>query len=80
MDLWGTRDIGPTPEAFYEGYGSHPVEPNRSIYEMSMLLWQANERLSNLDKTVSLTQESAMVYLDSLDHSTERVSELVGIA
>ncbi len=79
MDLWRTKDIGPTPEAFYEGYGSHPVEPNRSIYEMSMLLWQANERLSKPDQTVSLTQESAIAYLESLDCSTERVRELVEV-
>lgn len=80
MDLWRMRNIGPTPKAFYEGYGSHPEEPNRSIYEMSMFSWQANEYLSKSDQIVSATQESAMAYLGSFDHSIERISELVGIA
>ncbi len=41
MDLFRLKPIGPTPDAFYEGYGSFPQEPNRSIYELSIYLWMA---------------------------------------
>ena len=53
MDLFRMKPIGPTPAAFYEGYGSRPQEPNRSIYELSIYLWMANQYLDHIDESLT---------------------------
>ena len=75
-DLFRLKRIGPTPDAFYEGYGSSPREPNRSIYELSIYLWMANQYLDGEvdgDRVLMPTYEAAMRYLEKIDESVERI-------
>jgi aminoglycoside phosphotransferase (APT) family kinase protein len=65
MDLFRRAPIGTTSEAFWEGYGSSPSQPERAIYELHILLWMANQYL-NGDRHLLPTYEAAMSYLDRL--------------
>lgn len=37
------RDIGPTPEAFYKGYGQTPDPLRFAVCELALYLWMAND-------------------------------------
>jgi len=41
FEVWRPEEIGPTPPAFYEGYGSHPNALRFRLYEMALCLWRA---------------------------------------
>lgn len=41
LDLLRRRDIGPTPSAFFEAYGSRVPDLVRGLYELVFHLWQA---------------------------------------
>ena len=75
MDLFRMKPIGPTPAAFYEGYGSRPQEPNRSIYELSIYLWMANHYLDGEgeDRALMPTYKAAMNYLDHVYEALEKI-------
>ena len=73
MDLWRTKPIGQTPDAFWKGYGKHPMEPNRSIYQMSLYLWQANEALTSSDDRLTATRCQALEYVTCLDEHIQRL-------
>jgi len=75
MDLFRFRPIGPTPSAFLEGYGSGPLEPNRSLYELSINLWMANQYLDG-GRELMPTYETAMSYLDNYEIAIGRIQEL----
>jgi aminoglycoside phosphotransferase (APT) family kinase protein len=66
MDLFRRKPIGGTPDAFWEGYGRCPTEPERSVYEMHIYLWMANQYL-NGDRHLLPTYAAAMAYADHLD-------------
>ncbi len=84
LDLFRLKRIGPTPDAFYEGYGALPREPNRSIYEMAIYLWLANQYLDgevDEERVLMPTYEAAMRYLEQIDESVERIGvEIEGAA
>jgi len=46
MDLFRTKSIDPTPNTFFEGYANWPLEPNRSLHELSINLRLANQYLT----------------------------------
>jgi aminoglycoside phosphotransferase (APT) family kinase protein len=66
MDLFRRKPIGGTPDAFWEGYGRYPTQPERSVYEMQIYLWMANQYL-NGDRHLPPTYKAAMAYVDHLD-------------
>ena len=75
-DLFRLKPIGPTPDAFYEGYGAFPREPHRSIYELSIYLWMANQYLDgevDEERVLMPTYEAAMRYLEQIDQSVQRI-------
>jgi aminoglycoside phosphotransferase (APT) family kinase protein len=75
MDLFRRKPIGQTPDAFWEGYGRYPAEPERSVYAMHIFLWMANQYL-NGDRHLLPTYEAAMAYIDHFDdaiHSLRRL-------
>ena len=76
MDLIRTRPIGPSPRAFYDGYGKEPGEPYRCIYELSILLWMANQYLDG-DRFLTPTYEVAMRYVEELGSKVDRIDSLI---
>jgi aminoglycoside phosphotransferase (APT) family kinase protein len=66
MDLFRMKPIGPTPPAFYEGYGSAPPELYRAFYELHIHLWMANQYLDG-DRSLLPTYAAAMEYVDALE-------------
>lgn len=76
LDLFRLKPIGPTPAAFFEGYGSAPKDPERTIYELSIYLWMANQYLEgevDEERVLMPTYEAAMRYLDRVDEAVERI-------
>jgi hypothetical protein len=59
MDLFRTKPIGPTPSAFYEGYGAVPADLPRQVYALHIHLWMANDFL-NGGSILPPTYEAAM--------------------
>jgi len=66
MDLFRRKPLGSTPDAFWEGYGAAPREPERSIYELHIYLWMANQYLDG-DRQLMPTYAAAMRYVERLD-------------
>jgi aminoglycoside phosphotransferase (APT) family kinase protein len=73
MDLFRRKPIGATPDAFWEGYGRYPAEPQRSVYEMQVFLWMANQFLDG-DRHLPPTYEAAMTYVDRFDEAVTRLA------
>ena len=65
MDLFRRKPLGPTPDAFWEGYGAAPHEPERSVYELHIQLWMANQYLDG-DRQLMPTYAAAMQYVERL--------------
>lgn len=76
-DTWRIKDIGPTPEAFWHGYGKKPDQPRFAFYVMSLYLWQANEQLSKPDPDPSPLHRAALQYVDRFDVYFERLRQLL---
>jgi aminoglycoside phosphotransferase (APT) family kinase protein len=70
MDLFRRKPIGATPDAFWEGYGHPPAEPERSVYTMQVYLWMANQYLDG-DRRLLPTYEAAMTYVGRLDEALQ---------
>lgn len=76
LDLFRFKPIGPTPAAFFEGYGKAPKDPERTIYELSIYLWMANQYLDgevDEERVLMPTYEAAMQYLARVDEAVERI-------
>jgi aminoglycoside phosphotransferase (APT) family kinase protein len=76
MDLFRSKPIGPTPEAFWEGYGRSPREPERSVYAMSIFLWMANQYLDG-DRHLLPTYEAAIEYVNQLDTAVKGIRKIL---
>jgi aminoglycoside phosphotransferase (APT) family kinase protein len=76
LDLFRSQPIGPTPEAFWEGYGRSPSEPERSVYEMHIFLWMANQYL-NGDRHLLPTYEAAMAYVNQFHLVVKEIRRLL---
>ena len=72
MDLFRRKPIGGTPDAFWEGYGRYPAEPERSVYELHIYLWMANQYL-NGDRHFPPTYAAALAYVDRLDSAVHGI-------
>ena len=72
FDLLRRKPIGATPDAFWDGYGRYPAEPERSVYELHIYLWMANQYLDG-DRHLPPTYEAAMAYVDRLDEAVRRI-------
>jgi aminoglycoside phosphotransferase (APT) family kinase protein len=70
MDLFRIRPIGPTPSAFYDGYGSTPATLPSQVYTLHINLWMANDFL-NGGRTLLPTYQAAMAYLGRMDRELE---------
>jgi hypothetical protein len=66
MDLFRRKPIGATPDAFWEGYGRSPAEPERSVYTLGIYLWMADQYLTG-DRHLLPTYQAAMAYVDCID-------------
>jgi aminoglycoside phosphotransferase (APT) family kinase protein len=76
MDLFRRKPIGATPHAFWEGYGRYPAEPERSVYQMQINLWMANQYLDG-DRHLPPTYEAAMAYVDRFDEAVAGIQSLL---
>jgi hypothetical protein len=65
----------PLPEAFWEGYGSPPQEPERSLYEMHILLWRANDYLGR--ETTLPAYATTMRYANQLNAAAQRIKRFL---
>ena len=77
LDLWRMAPIGDTPDSFWEGYGRRPVEPSRSVYEMSLCLWQAAEGLASPQESRTETQRRALECVEEVDCYVDKLRALV---
>jgi aminoglycoside phosphotransferase (APT) family kinase protein len=75
MDLFRTRRIGPTPRAFFEGYGAVPADLSRSVYTLHIYLWMANDFLGG-GRTLPPTYEAARAYLTHIDESIAELGRM----
>ena len=76
LDLFRLKPIGPTPAAFYEGYGNAPKDPEQTIYELSIYLWMADQYLDgevDEERVLMPTYKAAMQYLGRIDEAVERI-------
>ena len=76
LEIFRLKPIGPTPAAFYEGYGIVPNDPEWSIYELSIYLWMANQYLDgevDAKRVLMPTYKAAMQYLGRIDEAVDRI-------
>lgn len=62
LDIFRSKDIGPTPHSFYEGYGCAPAPIVSDLYEFAVLLWMSNEAATG-DQIMMPTYRRAHHYL-----------------
>jgi aminoglycoside phosphotransferase (APT) family kinase protein len=78
----GTLDFRPArqvPEAFYEGYGALPAEPQTSIYELLMATWRTRVELEQGSSWLWPTQQARLDYLHRLPEYIDRLAALLGV-
>ena len=78
LDLFRLKPIGPTPTAFFEGYGIAPKDPEKTIYELAIYLWMADQYLEgevDEERILMPTYEAAMRYLERIDEAVERIGK-----
>lgn len=76
MDLFRLKPIGPTPEAFWQGYGQHPIEPQASFYRLQISLWMANQYLDGSEALLP-TYLQATSYVEDLDRRLSHLQSLL---
>lgn len=62
LDIFRIKDIGPTPDAFYAGYGAGQVPVVSQLYEFAIMLWMSNQAAAG-DDALRPTYERAHRYL-----------------
>ena len=77
LDTWRKRPIGPTPEAFWDGYGAGLVEPNYSLYLMPICLWQAGDQLMDRSASPTVTRTRSLAYVADLEHHLAQLEATV---
>ena len=76
LDLFRLKPIGPTPAAFFEGYGIAPKDPEKTIYELAIYLWMADQYLDgevDEERVLMPTYEAAMRYLGRVDEAVVKI-------
>lgn len=82
LEIFRLKPIGPTPAAFYEGYGNTPKDPEWTIYELSIYLWMADQYLDgevDEQRVLMPTYKAAMRYLERIDEVVERIGRAPGM-
>lgn len=82
LDIFRLKQIGPTPAAFFEGYGDAPKDPEWTIYELSIYLWMADQYLDgdvDEERVLMPTYEAAMQYLGRIDKAVERIDRALAV-
>lgn len=82
LEIFRLKPIGPTPVAFYEGYGNTPKDPEWTIYEISIYLWMADQYLDgevDEQRVLMPTYKTAMRYLERIDEKVERIGRALGM-
>ncbi len=82
LEIFRLKPIGPTPAAFYEGYGDAPKDPEWTIYELSIYLWMADQYLEgevDEERVLMPTYEAAMRYLGRIDEVVKRIGRTLGM-
>lgn len=82
LEIFRLKPIGPTPAAFYEGYGNVPKDPEWSIYELSIYLWMANQYLDgevDEQRVLMSTYKAAMRYLERIGDVVDRIGRTLGM-
>ena len=46
--------IGPTPEAWFDGYGTHPPPLNLAVSTLHFMLWKASDPVDTRDHDVAI--------------------------
>ncbi len=80
LEIFRLKPIGPTPAAFFEGYGNAPQDPERTIYELSIYLWMADQYLEgevDEERVLMPTYEAAMRFLGRVDETVERIGRAI---
>lgn len=78
-DIWRIRDIGATPESFWDGYGALPDEPHFTFHQMSLYLWIANEQLSTPTLHPSPSHQKALEYVTDFAHQLCRLRQKIDL-
>jgi hygromycin-B 7''-O-kinase len=71
-----TLDLRPAhlvPEAFYEGYGTHPREPHATIYEVLALAWKTRAQLEGRGDWSWTPLAARLAYLRDLAEHLARI-------
>lgn len=83
LGIFRLKPIGPTPAAFFEGYGDAPKDPEWTIYELSIYLWMADQYLDgevDEERVLMPTYEAAMQYLGRVDETVDRIGRALGMS
>lgn len=62
LDIFRTKDIGPTPDSLYAGYGAGPAPIVSDLYELAIMLWMSNQAATG-DQTLLPTYRRAHRFL-----------------
>lgn len=79
LDIFRTKDIGPTPDSLYEGYGTGPAPVVSELYEFAITLWMSNQAATG-DQTLLPTYRRAHRYLLRAPAVLAHIEELVAQA
>lgn len=74
LDIFRSKDIGPTPQSFYEGYGYDPGPIVGDLYELAILLWMSNEAATG-DQIMTPTYRRAHHYLQQAPAVLSRLEQ-----
>lgn len=72
MDVFRVDDIGPTPAAFFDGYGYEPDPLVGDLYRLAIMLWMSNQAADGDDGLVP-TYCAAATYLANLPQTVTSI-------
>jgi aminoglycoside phosphotransferase (APT) family kinase protein len=76
LDIFRLKDIGPTPAAFDDGYGSPRVPVVSELYEFAIMLWMSDQDAAG-DTALGPTYRQAHLYLSEADAVLSRLERLI---
>lgn len=76
LDIFRSKDIGPTPRSFYEGYGADPVPVVSDLYEFAIMLWMSNQAATG-DEVLLPTYKRAHRYLQQAPSVLAHLEDIV---
>ncbi|HEY7104844.1 MAG TPA: aminoglycoside phosphotransferase family protein [Acidimicrobiia bacterium] len=76
LDVFRVTDIGPTPDAFFEGYGSAPEPPAYEFYVLAINLWMVNQS-DDGSTALPATFAAARTYVRDLARHLVRIETML---